>query len=427
LPAGIEAAALEELGRRYKPEHVGGMDRGAAEVWGIPPSARSWAVETWEDCSFTSDTGETSAVEASTRGGQTPSTFLAPLAATSQTQTQTETRDGTALLLSTSGSTGSPKMVRLGLSAVRANARAIARALGITREEIAPSSLPIHYSYGLSVVNSHLVAGATVMLTDESLMSDGFWAACRAHQVTSLAGVPYSYQLLRRLDLAKLAPPELKTFTQAGGRMEPAMVLHFHKVVSARGGRLFVMYGQTEATARIAILAAEDLPECVGSVGRAIDGEIEIAEDGEVVYRGSNVMLGYAESRAEVNRPDELEGRLFTGDLGRLDEAGRLWITGRKKRIVKVFGNRLGLDELEAFLRSLESECALAVIADGERVRVFVESPGPEAEKCATLRQRLAEHTGLHLSGFVVSAITAIPRLLGGKIDYQRLEAEKAS
>jgi acyl-coenzyme A synthetase/AMP-(fatty) acid ligase len=335
-------------------------------------------------------------------------------------------------------------MVRLSLGAVVANARAIAKALDLGRDELAPTSLPLHYSYGLSVLNSHLVAGATVMLTDESLLSDPFWAACRAHGVTSLAGVPYSYQLLRRLDLAKLAPASLRTFTQAGGRLEPALVLHFHRLVTARGGRLFVMYGQTEATARITILSAADLPEHVGSVGRAIDGALEIADDGEVVYRGPNVMLGYAESRAELDAPDQLGGRLCTGDLGRLDEAGRLWITGRKKRIAKVFGNRLGLDELEAFLRATpevtadapadatadatpEATATLAAIADGDRVRVFVESTSPIPEKCATLRQRLAEHTGLHLSGFVVTAIPAIPRLLGGKIDYQRLETEKGS
>ncbi len=381
-----------------------------------------------------------------------------------------------ALLLSTSGSTGSPKMVRLALSAVVANARAIAAALGLTADEVAPTSLPLHYSFGLSLVNSHLVAGATLLLTDESLLSEPFWAACRQHRATSLAGVPYSYQLLRRLELAKLAPPELRTFTQAGGRMEPAMILHFHRLATARGGRLFVMYGQTEATARIAILPAEDLPEHAGAAGRAIEGQLSIADDGEVIYRGPNVMLGYAERRAELARGDDLGGVLPTGDLGRLDDAGRLWITGRKKRIAKVFGMRLNLDELEAWLRTAPpspsptptsaatsaitaanaaAPLVLAAIAVGDRVRVFVEAPAaaplaateptaaspeptaasPEptaapadpasAQRCATLRQRLAEHTGLHLTGFTVTEIPALPRLLGGKIDYQRLEAHK--
>lgn len=337
-----------------------------------------------------------------------------------------------ALLLSTSGSTGSPKMVRLSLAAVVANARAIAAALRLSRDEVAPTSLPLHYSYGLSVVNSHLVAGAAVVLTEESLISEAFWSACRAHAVTSLAGVPYSYQLLRRLDLSpssKLAPASLTTFTQAGGRMEPPLVLHFHRLAQARGGRLFVMYGQTEATARITVLPPEDLPEHAGSAGRAIDGSLSIADDGEVLYHGPNVMLGYAETRADLALPDALRGTLATGDLGRLDEEGRLWITGRKKRIAKVFGNRLSLDELEAFARAVPEAAAfaaVAAVADGDRVRLFVETTTAAAEACATLRQRLAEHTGLHPTGFVVSEITAIPRLLGGKIDYQQLEAKRA-
>lgn len=392
LPAALEQAALDELCRRYQPEHViGRSDSGSGSD---------------------SDSGSDSP-SASPSGSASPSAFP-------------------ALLLSTSGSTGSPKMVRLSLAAVVANARAIAAALRLTRDEVAPTSLPLHYSYGLSLLNSHLVAGATVLLTDESLLSEPFWAACRAHAATSLAGVPYSYQLLRRLDLSpgsRLVPPSLTTFTQAGGRMEPALVLHFHRLAAARGGRLFIMYGQTEATARITVLPPEDLPEHAGSVGRAIAGALTIADDGEVLYHGPSVMLGYAEARADLFAPDALGGTLATGDLGRLDEAGRLWITGRKKRIAKVFGNRLSLDELEAFARALPEAAAfpaLVAIAEADRVRLFVETPTPAAEACATLRLRLAEHTGLHPSGFVVSEITAIPRLLGGKIDYQQLETKKA-
>lgn len=398
LPAALEQAALDELCRRYQPEHViGRSDSGSGSGSG-------------------SDSGSGSGSDspsASPSGSASPSAFP-------------------ALLLSTSGSTGSPKMVRLSLAAVVANARAIAAALRLTRDEVAPTSLPLHYSYGLSLLNSHLVAGATVLLTDESLLSEPFWAACRAHAATSLAGVPYSYQLLRRLDLSpgsRLVPPSLTTFTQAGGRMEPALVLHFHRLAAARGGRLFIMYGQTEATARITVLPPEDLPEHAGSVGRAIAGALTIADDGEVLYHGPSVMLGYAEARADLFAPDALGGTLATGDLGRLDEAGRLWITGRKKRIAKVFGNRLSLDELEAFARALPEAAAfpaLVAIAEADRVRLFVETPTPAAEACATLRLRLAEHTGLHPSGFVVSEITAIPRLLGGKIDYQQLETKKA-
>ncbi|MEZ4362725.1 MAG: AMP-binding protein [Kofleriaceae bacterium] len=326
-----------------------------------------------------------------------------------------------ALLLSTSGSTGSPKLVRLSRGAVESNARAIAAALRLDRDEVAPTSLPLHYSYGLSVLNSHLCVGAAVLLTDEGLLGEAFWAACRAHRVTSLAGVPYSYQMLRRLDLAKLAPPELRNFTQAGGRLDPRLISHAHQVATARGGRLFVMYGQTEATARISVLAPEELPAQVGSVGRAIHGALTI-EDGEVVYRGPNVMLGYAEERADLARGDELGGCLRTGDLGYLDDAGRLWITGRKKRIAKVFGMRINLEDIEAWLRAESGERAVAAVAGDDKLTVFVE--GEDDSPCAGWRALLAERTGLHPTGFVVRARAALPKLPSGKLDYAQLERE---
>lgn len=329
-----------------------------------------------------------------------------------------------ALLLSTSGSTGSPRLVRLSRAAVDANAHAIAAALGLGPTEVAPTSLPLHYSYGLSVVNSHLAVGATVLVTDAGLVSDEFWRACRAHGATSLAGVPYSYQMLRRLDLGKLAPPSLRTLTQAGGRLDPALVRHFHGVATARGGRLFVMYGQTEATARISVLAPDDLPAHAGAVGRALPGgALEIDPDGEVIYRGPNVMMGYAEDRADLARGDELGGVLRTGDLGRLDDDGRLWITGRVKRIAKVFGLRVNLDEIEAWLRAQPGVPAAAAVAGDDRLRVFVEGGTPET--LAELRHALAAKVGAHATGFEVTGVAALPRLASGKIDYPQLEAPR--
>ena len=177
-----------------------------------------------------------------------------------------------SLLLSTSGSTGTAKFVRLTRSNVESNARSIAQALSIDRSEKAISSLPLHYSYGLSVLNSHLASGASIVLTDDGLMSPQFWELFRRQGCTSLAGVPYSYQMLRRLGLEKLVVPSLKTLTQAGGKLDSASAAEFHAKMAGRGGRFFTMYGQTEACARIAILPHEKLPEKLGSVGQAIPG-----------------------------------------------------------------------------------------------------------------------------------------------------------
>ncbi len=150
-----------------------------------------------------------------------------------------------ALMLPTSGSTGSPKLVRLRRSSVEHNALMIVRALDIGRGERAITSLPIHYSYGLSVLNSHLVSGATIVITGASVVSREFWDAFSRRACTSFAGVPYTYQLLKRLHLERMDLPSLKTMTQAGGKLDNESITHFASFMSARGGRFFVMYGQT--------------------------------------------------------------------------------------------------------------------------------------------------------------------------------------
>lgn len=321
------------------------------------------------------------------------------------------------VLLPTSGSTGSPKMVRLSRGAVVANAEAIARSLGIEADDRAPLNLPLHYSYGLSVLNSHLVAGASVVPTSHGFLQREFWATFDSTGCTSLAGVPYAYQMLRRIRFDPGEHPSLRSMTQAGGKLADDLVEEFHGAASAAGARFYVMYGQTEATARMAVLPPEELPRRLGSAGRAIPGgSFEIVE-GEVVYSGPNVMMGYAESAEDLARPDELGGRLHTGDLGRLDEDGYLWLTGRAKRIGKVFGTRVSLDDIEAMVAAAGPSAAAA---DGDRVVVFL-----EAVDQALTRQVVRELAGrLHLpvSGFEVRLVNAMPRRGNGKTDYAALQ-----
>ncbi len=332
-----------------------------------------------------------------------------------------------ALLLPTSGSTGSPKFVRLSREAVLANADSIAEALGIDADERAITSLPIHYSYGLSVVNSHLRRGAQLVLTGTNVLEEGFWTLVRAQAVTSMAGVPYSYQLLRRLDLDGLGVPSLRTLTQAGGRLDPKLVTHFHELMAARGGRFFVMYGQTEATARIAILPSDALPAKLGSAGRAIPGgAIRVLGDdgaplpagitGEVVCEGPNVMLGYAEGPDDLVLGDVQGGRLPTGDLGHVDAEGYLFITGRLKRIAKAFGYRINLDEIES---ALAVRGPLAVTCVDEKIVVHCE--GWTSEAMAEAKAHIARHVHVHPSAFDFRAIERLPVLPSGKVDYRTL------
>jgi long-chain acyl-CoA synthetase len=324
-----------------------------------------------------------------------------------------------SLLLSTSGSTGSAKLVRLTLDAVRSNAESIREALRIDERERPITSLPLHYSYGLSVLNSHLAAGAEIVLTDEKLISGLFWDQFRGRECTSFAGVPYSYQILRRLDPAKLNLASLRHMTQAGGRLEPQLVSHFHAFATERGIQFWVMYGQTEATARISVLPAEDLPEKLGSAGKPVRGGAmwTDAESGELFYRGPNVMMGYATGPDDLGRGDDNGGVLATGDLGHIDADGYIYVTGRSKRIAKVMGYRVNLDEVEQIVRR---HVHAAVVAGDNRLVIFCEQgEKPEFEQ---LSMRLADTLKLHYRCFEFQRLERLPVNANGKIDYPRLQ-----
>ncbi|WP_238008312.1 AMP-binding protein [Dactylosporangium sp. AC04546] len=333
------------------------------------------------------------------------------------------------ILLATSGSTGNPKLVRLSRAAILANTASIIEALGITGDAVAISSLPFYYSFGMSVLNTHLAAGATLVVEADGLIGRRFWPAVNTFGVTSLALVPSQYEILRRLRFDPAKYPTLRTLTQAGGRLRPELVEDFHGRMSAVSGRLFVMYGQTEAAPRLTTLPADRLAEKLGSVGPAVpggrlsvrldDGTESTAPDvrGEVLYRGPNVMLGYAETAADLARGDDQGGLLETGDLGHLDADGYLYIDGRLKRFGKVFGVRLNLDDIERMLPG-----PAAAVAGDDKIVVFVAQDGSDP---ARLRQDLAEQLKLHWSGFEVREIAELPLLSNGKLDYRALEAAR--
>ncbi len=334
-----------------------------------------------------------------------------------------------ALLLSTSGSTGTPKFVRLTRRNIESNAASICEALAINAEERPITSLPVHYSYGLSVLNSHLAAGATIVLTDESITSGAFWGIVREHECTSVAGVPYSYQILQRIDIDALNIPSLRIMTQAGGKLSPERVMFFRDKMACRGGKFFVMYGSTEATARMAILPFDDLPRKAGSAGKAIPGGeigIETASGlvtteadvtGQIVYRGPNVMMGYAENRDDLALGDINEGVLKTGDVGYLDSEGFLHITGRANRDAKILGLRLNVDEIEQLLYV---NGPTAVIERKEKLIVFCEYGEPS--RYSDLARDLSARLNLHVSVFQFRHIAQLPLGANGKVDYRRLQ-----
>ena len=335
-----------------------------------------------------------------------------------------------AVLLSTSGTTGSPKLVRLSFDNLLANARSIASYLQLDAHERAISSLPFHYSYGLSVLQSHLWAGASMVVSDASLMRPELWQAVREHACTSFAGVPYAYQIMRRIGFEKLSLPALRTLTQAGGKLPTPLVVHYHQLMQARGGRFFAMYGQTEATARMSYLPPARLPEHAGSIGIAIpDGELLVADlhdgrelrepgqTGELVYRGPNVMLGYATGSDELALGDTQGGLLRTGDLGHRDAEGLFYVTGRLKRFAKVYGLRVNLDDVEERVRK---HGVAAVVSNDESLTIFCEFGDPALH--AELQRELALVYQLNLNTFRFRRVEALPLLASGKTNYDALQ-----
>lgn len=332
------------------------------------------------------------------------------------------------LLLTTSGSTGSPKLVKLTEENLLSNAESIAEYLEITALERPVTSLPMYYSFGLSVINSHLIKGATILLTDKTVIQKEFWSFVKDQKVTSIAGVPYTYEILRRLRFFRMDLPHLKTLTQAGGKLNATLVKEYVEQCQTAGKRFIVMYGQTEASPRMSYSPAENTLDKNASIGIAIPGgEFSLIDgdgkeiidpnvDGELVYKGPNVFMGYAECPADLSKGDEHHGELRTGDVAYRDADGYYYITGRLKRFVKIWGNRCNLDATEQIVKSVITNCACAGVDD--KITVFVTEEGLES----SIKDMLVTKTGLNVRAFDVRVINEIPKNTSGKILYSELQ-----
>jgi acyl-CoA synthetase (AMP-forming)/AMP-acid ligase II len=332
------------------------------------------------------------------------------------------------LCLTTSGTTGSPKLVKLTERNLKSNAEAIAEYLHITENERAITSLPMYYSFGMSVINSHLIKGATLLLTDKAVIQREFLTFLKDGKATSIAGVPYTYEMLRRLRFMRMDLPELKTMIQAGGKLNSAIAKEYIEDAQSKGKQFIVMYGQTEASPRMSYLPFESAVEKYASIGIAIPGgrlsirdvnDNEISEpnvDGELIYEGPNVCMGYAECIEDLSKGDENHGVLHTGDVARFDEDGFFYITGRMKRFVKVWGNRCNLDATEQLVKVITTSCACVGVDD--KITVFVTEEGLEER----IKNYLVEKTGLNVRAFEIKYIDAIPTLPSGKLDYQTMK-----
>ena len=345
------------------------------------------------------------------------------------------------LLLTTSGSTGSSKLVRISGDNLDANAESIIEYLQITKTERPITVLPMQYSYGMSIIHTHVMAGAPIILTGYTLMEKGFWDRVRQEKVTSLCGVPYTFEMYRRLGLMQMDLPALRYITQAGGRLPEKRHMEYARWCAEQGIRFYVMYGQTEASPRMGWLPPRMAIEKCGSMGIAIPGgRIDLIDEngmvipeagsceetgrapapaanpsgknaadadssegkdaaaasredaenilspvGELVYTGPNVALGYALCAADLAKGDEFHGVLHTGDMARRDQDGYFYIVGRRSRFIKMAGKRIGLDQVERILRAAFPDLDLACAGKDDDLHVYIVLPGRQMEVPGTI------------------------------------------
>ena len=332
-----------------------------------------------------------------------------------------------ALLLSTSGSTGSPKLVRLSRFNLAANAESIATYLDVTRTDRAATTLPMSYCYGLSVIHSHLLRGAALVLTDLSVVDDAFWESFRTHGATSFAGVPHTFELLDRIGFEAMSLPNLRYATQAGGRLDPDRVRRLADLGARSGWQFFVMYGATEATARMAYLPPELAHAHPESIGVPIPGgsfRIEPVDGmpdgtGELVYRGPNVMMGYAHTAADLAAGAGVQ-ELRTGDVARRRPDGLYEVVGRSDRFVKLYGLRIDLQRVES---ALHADGVTAICTDGDGLLIVGAAARPQDYDVAA---SAADSSGLPRAAIRVVDVDEIPRLSTGKPDYRSLQERAA-
>ena len=324
--------------------------------------------------------------------------------------------DELALLLTTSGSTGSLKFVRQSYKNIYSNAKSIIKYLNIKSDDIAITTLPSSYTFMLSIINSHFLQGGSIVTCEYSIMQKEFWDLIKEKKVTTFSGVPFTFEMLKRLRFDRMDLESIKYITQAGGKLREDLVEYFINSCEKKDIKFIVMYGQTEATARISYLPWKNRDK-IGSIGIAIpDVKIELANDGELICKGDNVTLGYSQNCYDLYKGDENKGILYTGDIAKQDKDGFFYIVGRKKRFVKIFGNRVNLDELE----KIANKNGYEVVIGGNDEKIVIYSTKEYKDIIEFLSKIIKQNKKV----FKLKIIDSIIRNSSGKVLYKEMEKQ---
>lgn len=341
--------------------------------------------------------------------------------------------DDISILLSTSGSTGSPKLVLLSKTAVTENAKAIVEYLNLSDKERPFLHLPISYSFGLSILNSHLLSSATIILSEKSIMEADFWRKCEELSATSFSGVPFHFEVFLRMGLDKKVPPTMRTFTQAGGKLAPAFVKKMYEKSLEKSWDFYVMYGQTEAGPRISYVPPKMLSDSFDKIGipipgveillRTPDGEIidQPNQEGELVIKGPSIMMGYAECFDDLCGNFTPLSEHSTGDVALRSEDGLYKITGRLKRFIKLQGNRVSLDNVEARLK--QNGYDVACVGEDDKLIICCESDELKDE----IKQSVMDNFSFPVRSIKIANIGVLPRAASGKLLYSEVNKTLAA
>jgi acyl-CoA synthetase (AMP-forming)/AMP-acid ligase II len=333
------------------------------------------------------------------------------------------------LLLPTSGSMGVAKFVKLSNENLYINSKSIIKYLKLNKNDVAITNMPFFYSYMLSIINTHLHVGGKIVVSKDSILQKKFWDVYLKNKITSFNGVPYVYELIEKIGIKKIITKKLRYITQAGGKLDQTIKEKIWMELKRYGVEFFVMYGQTEASPRISYLKNNDLITKKESIGKCIEGTklflrnslkkkiYKPFTEGNIYCKGKNIMLGYSNNYRDLNKNKKIH-ELDTGDIGFFDNDNFYFIKSRSKRISKINGIRLDLDELEKKLQ--KNDIKANIVNNDKKIGIFYYNNSKITLN--KIKKKVEIITNQNPEIFFFKKLKKIPRTINKKISYNELK-----